>query len=216
MSQIFHPSTNTIAKVSILGGLFILSALVWAMARFNTSPFITQVGVARDQPIPFSHKHHVQGLGMDCRYCHTSVEQSNFAGIPSTSVCMNCHTVIWKNAAVLKPLRESFRTGQPIEWTRVHDLPDYVYFNHSIHIQKGVGCVTCHGQVNEMPLTWRVHNPHMEWCLSCHRQPQKSLRPLEEVFNMNWIPPKNLEALQKTWAKERGVRSLTNCTTCHR
>lgn len=214
MAQIFHPATNTIAKVSILGGLGILAALVWAGAQFHRSPYMTQVGVAREQPIPFSHKHHVQGLGIDCRYCHTSVEESAVAGIPPAATCMNCHSVIWKEAPMLEPLRQSFKTGTPIEWTRVHDLPDFVYFDHSIHVQKGVACATCHGPVNEMPLTWRTETLHMEWCLSCHRNPEPSLRPRDKVFDMTWHPP--VQGKSAGWPKKPVASAITNCSVCHR
>ncbi|HVN81152.1 MAG TPA: cytochrome c3 family protein, partial [Terriglobia bacterium] len=144
MSQIFHPSTNTISRVTIFGSLFIIAGLVWVVAQVNRSPYVTQANVAREQPVQFSHKHHVGDEGIDCRYCHTSVEVSAFAGIPPTKTCMNCHSQIFANSPYLEPVRESWRTGKPIQWTRVHDLPDFVYFNHSIHVNKGVGCATCH------------------------------------------------------------------------
>jgi len=155
MSQIFHPSTNTISRLTIFGGAGFVVVLVLALAAINESPYITDVGVARSQPVPFSHKHHVGDDGIDCRYCHTSVEESSFAGIPPTKTCMNCHTQIWSDSPMLEPVRESFRTGKSIQWTRVHNLPGFVYFDHSIHIHKGVGCSTCHGRVDTMPLTWR-------------------------------------------------------------
>ena len=141
--------------------------------------------------MPFSHEHHVRGLGIDCRYCHTSVEKSSFAGIPPTETCMTCHSQIWTDSPMLEPVRTSLRTNTPIRWNRVHDLPDYVYFNHGIHVQKGVGCVSCHGRVDQMPLTWKAEPMTMEWCLSCHRNPEKHLRPREEVFNMDWVPPED-------------------------
>ena len=131
----------------------------------------------REQPIPFSHAHHVGGLGIDCRYCHTSVETSSFAGIPPTKTCMNCHSQIWSTSPTLEPVRESFRTGVSIQWTRVNDLPDYVYFNHSIHVNKGIGCESCHGRVDRMPLTWQENSLQMDWCLDCHRDPGKHIRP---------------------------------------
>src|SRR5213593_1088505 len=170
MSQIFHRSANTIARVSIFGAVFFVAGLLWLSAEVNRSPWITQAKVAREQPIQFSHERHVAGNGIDCRYCHTSVEDSSFAGIPSTKTCMNCHSQVWADSAVLEPVRKSFRENRSIEWIRVNSLPDYVYFDHSIHVNKGVGCVTCHGQVDEMPLMWRENTLHMEWCLGCHRQ----------------------------------------------
>ena len=216
MSQIFHPSTNTISKVSILGAVFIIAGLTWAVTGINRSPYVTQAGVARDQPVPFSHKHHVAGLGIDCRYCHTTVERTSFAGIPATETCMSCHSQIWSDSPMLEPVRASFRNDQSIQWTRVHDLPDFVYFNHSIHINKGVGCATCHGRVDQMPLMWREHTLHMEWCLECHRQPEKYLRPRDKVFQMDYVPPADQLALGQKLASEYKVQKLTDCYTCHR
>src|SRR3979409_1641090 len=167
--QIFHRSTNTISRATIYGAVFLVAALLWAVLELQRSPYITYAKVARPQPVPFSHQHHVGGLGIDCRYCHTSVENSSFANIPPTKTCMNCHSQIWNNAAMLEPVRESFRSDHSIRWIRVHDLPDYVYFNHSIHVAKGVGCTTCHGQINKMPLTWQENSLQMSWCLDLHR-----------------------------------------------
>ncbi|MGA2459434.1 MAG: cytochrome c3 family protein, partial [Terriglobales bacterium] len=157
------------------------AGVFWVWVQFERSPYITYAGVRKSQPVPFSHKHHVTGLGIDCRYCHTSVEQSSFAGIPPTKTCMNCHAQIWTNAAYLEPVRESFRAGRSLQWTRVNQLPDYVYFNHSIHVNKGVGCNTCHGPVDQMPLMYQYASLQMEFCLECHRAPEKYLRPREQV-----------------------------------
>ena len=229
MSQVFHRSTNTISKVSIFGFVFFVAALGWVVQEINRSAYVTEAFVARTQPVPFSHKHHVGGMGLDCRYCHTAVEDSAPAGIPPTKTCMNCHAQIWTNAPMLEPVRQSFRTDQSIEWIRVHDLPDYVYFNHSIHISKGVGCSTCHGRVDQMPLMWRVNNLQMEWCLSCHRQPENFLRPKDQVFNMAWAGPTHAKpvewngkkfesqaALGARLVQEYKVRKLTYCSACHR
>ena len=169
MAQIFHRSTNTIARVSIFGAIFFVAGLLYLFDQVNRSPWVTEARVAREQPIQFSHERHVAGNGIDCRYCHTSVEDSAFAGIPPTKTCMNCHSQIFSNSPYLEPVRESFRSGKSIAWTRVHDLPDFVYFNHSIHVAKGVGCTTCHGQVDRMPLMWREKSLQMDWCLDCHR-----------------------------------------------
>src|SRR5437016_9808926 len=163
MAQIFHRSTNTISRATIFGAVFIVAFLFWAAAQVQRSPYVTYAGVVRPQPVPFSHQHHVAGLGIDCRYCHTSVEESSFAGIPPTETCMNCHREIWKDSPMLEAVRESYRSGRPLEWIRVHDLPDFVYFDHSIHVAKGVGCASCHGRVDDMPLTWRVATLHMAW-----------------------------------------------------
>jgi hypothetical protein len=177
---------------------------------------MTEVGSARQQPVPFSHKHHVADAGIDCRYCHTSVEQAAFAGIPPTKTCMNCHAQLWTEAPMLEPVRESYRTGKPLEWVRVHKLADFVYFDHSIHVKKGVGCVTCHGRVDQMPLVWRVNTLYMEWCLECHRQPERFVRPREQVFNLEWEPPKDQLALGKKLVAEYKIQKLTNCSVCHR
>ncbi len=177
MSQIFHRSTNTLSRATIFGAVFVVAALGWMAMEIQRSPYITYAGVRKPQPVPFSHQHHVTGLGIDCRYCHTSVETSSFAGIPPTKTCMNCHSQIWTNAQLLEPVRASYKSGESLQWTRVNQLPDFVYFNHSIHINKGVGCNTCHGPVDQMPLMYQQESLQMEWCLSCHRAPQNNLRP---------------------------------------
>jgi len=217
--QIFHRSTNTIAKVSIFGSIFFLAFFAWLFSTLLRSSYATGQYVVKKQPVPFSHEHHVSGLGIDCRYCHTSVEKSAFAGIPPTETCMNCHRQIWTNADLLEPIRASYRDNVPVRWTRIHDLPDFVYFNHSVHVAKGIGCVTCHGQVDRMQLMFQNASLQMEWCVDCHRDPVKNVRPREEVFNLEWQPPADPEqarALQARLAKEYNVRSLTSCSTCHR
>jgi hypothetical protein len=218
MTQIFHPSTNTISRVSIFGALFFVLGLLFVVYMIFRSPYVTGVNVVLDQPVPFSHEHHVRGLGLDCRYCHTSVEKSSFAGIPPTETCMTCHSQIWTDSPMLAPVRTSMRTSTPIRWNRVHDLPDYVFFNHSIHVQKGVGCVSCHGPVDQMPMTWKAKPMTMEWCLSCHREPERHLRPRTEVFNMNWVPPGNQVSEGRKLIKEHEipVQRLSDCYTCHR
>ena len=216
MAQIFHPSTNTISRVSIFGGIGLIIVLALVLAGLNRSAYVSEIGVARAQPVPFSHKHHVADDGIDCRYCHTSVEKSSFAGIPSTKICMNCHTQIWPDSAALAPVRESFRTDQSIEWTRVYNLPGFVYFDHSIHVSKGVGCATCHGRIDQMPLTWRVNTLHMDWCLECHRAPERFVRPREYVFSMDYQAPEDQLALGQRLIKEYNIRPSTSCSTCHR
>lgn len=219
MPQIFHHSTNTLAKLSIFGTIFILAAAMWVMAEINRSSWNTGAYVEREQPVQFSHKHHSADDGIDCRYCHTSVETSSSAGIPPTKTCMNCHTQIWADSPYLEPVRESWRTGKPIEWTRVHDLPDFTYFNHSIHVNKGVGCSTCHGRVDQMPLVYQTASLQMEWCLECHRQPERFIRPKEEVFNMEWQAPANQLEMGRGLVKQYQIRNtaqLTSCSTCHR
>ena len=230
--QIFHRSTNTISRATIFGAIFVIAMLFWAAAEVQRSPYVTYAGVARPQPAPFSHQHHVGGLGIDCRYCHTSVEVSSFAGIPPTRTCMNCHAQIWTGAPMLEPVRESFSSGKSLIWNRVNDLPDFVYFNHSIHINKGVGCNTCHGPVDRMPLMYNYASLQMEWCLDCHRAPEKNLRPRDQVFNMRYEEPSSGKPIMvdgKTYTdqislgrdlvtkyKLRTVADITSCSTCHR
>ncbi len=230
--QIFHRSTNTLSRATIYGAIFVVAALFWAAAEIQRSPYVTYAGIARPQPAPFSHQHHVAGLGIDCRYCHTSVETSNFAGIPPTATCMNCHRQIWTGAPMLEPVRESFKTGKSLVWNRVNDLPDFVYFNHSIHINKGVGCNTCHGPVDRMPLMYNYASLQMEWCLECHRAPEKNLRPRDQVFNMRYEQPsaenpvefdgqKYLDQISLGTALKnkyhlRSTQDITSCSTCHR
>jgi hypothetical protein len=222
MPQIFHHSTNFLARLSIFGAVFILVAAAWVLAEINRSSWNTGQWTERQQPVQFSHKHHSGDDGIDCRYCHTSVETSSSAGMPSTQTCMNCHSQIWADSPYLEPVRESWRTGQPIEWTRVHDLPDYAYFNHSIHVNKGVGCSSCHGKVDEMPLMYQASSLQMEWCLACHRSPERFLRPKDQIFNMQW-PRENTTDEQLAAGRDlvkknqiRTVESLTSCSTCHR
>jgi hypothetical protein len=216
MPQIFHPSSNTFSKVSIFGALFLVGGGLYALAVLNRSAYVTQAGVAREQPVPFSHKHHAGELGIDCRYCHTSVETSWNAGFPPTQTCMNCHSQIWALSPVLEPVRSSWRSGESITWTKVYDLPDFVYFNHSIHVAKGVGCATCHGPIDGMNLTWQAPSLHMEWCLDCHRDPARYVRPPSEVFNMSWQPPGDQRQLGEELVAAHDIHSRTDCTTCHR
>jgi len=214
--QIFHHSTNTLAKVSIFGALFAAGLGMWLLLEVNRTPYVTNAGVARIQPVQFSHQHHVGGLGLDCRYCHTSVEKAAVAGIPPTKTCMNCHSQIWSTSPELEPVRESFRTGKSLEWIRVHDLPEFAYFNHSAHVNKGVGCSTCHGRVDRMPLVWQEKSLQMEWCLECHRAPEKFVRPQSEVFNAAWEPPADQIEQGRKLVQEYGLKPRTSCSTCHR
>jgi len=243
MSQIFHRSTNTLSRATIFGAVFIIAALGWVAYAVQGSSFVTYAGVRKPQPVPFSHQHHVTGLGIDCRYCHTSVETSSFAGIPPTKTCMNCHAQIWTNAQLLEPVRASYRSGESLQWTRVNQLPDFVFFNHSIHVTKGVGCNTCHGPVDLMPLMYQQESLQMEWCLGCHRDPGKNLRPRDQVFNMRYQPPSSGNPVSmdgqtftdqdalgaylikkyqvrvgriKTEDGQVSVSDITSCNTCHR
>ena len=219
MPQIFHRSTNTLSRLTIFGGLFVIGALAYGLALINRSAYVTNAGIAREQPILFSHKHHAGELGIDCRYCHSFVERSAYAGIPPTNTCMNCHAQIWLDSPTLEPVRSSFKTDKSIEWIKVHDLPDFVYFNHSIHVAQGIGCVSCHGRIDKMNLTWQENSLQMEWCLGCHRQPEQYLRPRDQIFNMDWQAPNGDQlGLGTKLLAEYKIRKeqITNCSVCHR
>ena len=219
MAQIFHRSFNFISRLSLSAVVFLALLALTGVLVVARSPYLTNQFVTRVQPVQFSHKHHVGDDGIDCRYCHTSVETSAYAGIPPTKTCMNCHSVLFNSVGYLEPVRESYRTEQSIEWVKVHRLADYVYFNYSIHINKGIGCSSCHGAVNEMPLIFQASPLTMQWCLDCHRNPQVNLRPKEEIFNMSWKAPANQEEIGKKLAADYKLRStseLTSCSTCHR
>jgi hypothetical protein len=219
MAQIFDRSANFLARVSLLGTAILAGLGLTGVLVVARSPYITNQRVTRSQPIQFSHKHHVGDDGIDCRYCHTGVENSAYAGIPPTKTCMNCHSVLFNNVGYLEPVRESYRTEQSIQWVKVHRLADYVYFNHSIHINKGIGCSSCHGSVNEMALVYQASPLNMEWCLECHRNPEQNLRPKDQIFNMSWKAPADQEEVGKKLATEYNLRSkleLTSCSTCHR
>ncbi len=215
MPQVFHRSFNTIARVSLLGLAATVAAAGWFLYELVRSPYVTGEEVTRLQPVPFSHQHHVGVLGFDCRYCHSTVEESPYAGMPSTKTCMNCHSQIWVGSEMLAPVRESYRTGQPLEWHKVHRLPHFVYFDHSIHVNKGIGCATCHGRVDQMRLMRQAAPLTMEWCLECHRHPERFVRPKDEVFDMAWKAEDQRE-LGETLVAEYGLRRLTSCSTCHR
>lgn len=228
MAQLFHPSSNSIFRAIIAGAALAVPGVIGAGYAVNMG-YGYQVYKPIEQPVQFSHKHHVLDDGLDCRYCHTSVEKSSFAGLPDTHTCMTCHSQIWSDSPELAPVRASLVSGQPINWNRVHDLPDFVYFNHSMHVNKGVGCESCHGRVDQMPLEMKVHTFSMQWCLDCHRHPEKFIRPKEAVFTMGWKPedagknpatnaPWTQADLGKKLVKDYKImhqRQLTDCYTCH-
>lgn len=219
MSQIFRPSANPWSKASLLALVFTILGLGWAVMVFQRSDFVTSANQFKAQPVQFSHQHHVGGIGIDCRYCHTSVEVAASAGIPPTKTCINCHSQIWSDSPYLEPVRASFREERPMEWVRVHDLPDFVYFNHSIHVAKGVGCETCHGRVDQMPLMLQKASLQMEWCLECHRNPEQYVRPRAEVFTMGYQPTGSQAELGARLVQQYDIgnpRLLTNCSICHR
>jgi hypothetical protein len=219
MPQLFHRSTNTLARLSIVIGLLLAGGSLWVVLELSRSPYVTQAFVAREQPVQFSHKHHVGDDGIDCRYCHATVETTATAGMPTTKTCMNCHSQLFSNSPYLEIVRESWRTGQPIKWTRVHDLPDFSYFNHSIHVNKGVGCSSCHGRVDLMPLMWNTSSLQMEWCIACHRNPEAVLRDQKDITNMEWQAPADQAEKGKALAAKYNIQPttvLTSCSTCHR
>lgn len=221
MAQIFGKSSNSFARASLVGGFlgfFVFWGLVYLI---YWSPYTTNQYVPREQEVPFSHQHHVGGLGLDCRYCHTTVEKSSFAGIPPTHTCMTCHSRVWTDAPILAPDRESLATQQPLRWQRVNDLPDFVFFNHSIHVEKGIGCSTCHGAVDQMPLTWKAHSLYMRWCLDCHEAPEKQLRPKDQIYRMDWQPPpdqaqRGQQLLEEYHISKERLHQLRDCSMCHR
>ena len=219
MAQLFHRSANNVAKASIAMAVILAGVAGFVYMNIARSSYLTGRYLEKQQPVQFSHKHHVGDDGIDCRYCHTAVETSSSAGMPPTQTCMNCHSQIWSDSPYLEPVRASFRENKPIEWTKVHDLPEYVYFNHSIHVSKGVGCSSCHGDIANMPAVYQENTLQMEWCVACHREPEKNLRPKAEIFNTKW-DINNLsddERLQlKVDYKIRGKQLMTSCSMCHR
>jgi len=216
MAQIFDRSSNALARASlVLTGLIVIAVGV-TLDQLQRSPWVTRQGQRPEQPVPFSHKHHVQGLGLQCQYCHTTVEKSSYAGIPPTKTCINCHAQIWTNAQLLQPVRDSWATNQSVVWTKVHDLPDFAYFSHEIHVNKGLGCSTCHGRVDQMPLMYAQNTLQMEWCLNCHRNPAKNLRPTTEIYNMAWEAPAEDRPVWCSVADERSglpTAQSVNCVT---
>lgn len=217
MAQVFHRSINWVAKFSIIAVLGLVGGLLSILLNINRLDYVSGVGVSPDQPVPFSHKHHVTGMGIDCRYCHTSVETSAFAGIPPVETCMTCHSMVWTEAALLEPVRAAYRDDMPLQWTRVHDLPDFVYFRHNVHVNKGIGCTTCHGAVDQMPLMMKAETLNMEWCLTCHRNPAQFIRPRDRVFDVSWTPPADQLVQGQQLVEEYKVRvsQLTDCSVCH-
>lgn len=216
MSQIFRPSSNSLSRISIVTVALLAGGAGYALMGINRAPYVTRAKIPFEQPVPFSHKHHVAGLGIDCRYCHSTVERTAFAGMPPTETCMSCHSMIWTNAPMLEPVRQSWATGKSLEWTRVHDLPGFVYFNHSIHINKGIGCTECHGKVDQMPLMYQENTLYMEWCLECHRNPELRVRPKDKVFDMQYQHPENQAEMGAKLVADYKILKLTDCYTCHR
>lgn len=222
MSDIFPKWTNRLALNVIVGALFVGTGVTAGVTYYFT-PKYTRVGYQPIQPVAFPHSVHVDQLGLDCRYCHNGVEKSWFSNIPATSTCMNCHSQVLKDDARLAPVRESAATGRPIPWVQIHKMPDYVFFNHSVHVNRGISCVECHGQINKMETVYEAKSLSMHFCLDCHRDPAMHLRKLEYITDLNWKPTQdaqNLESVQRQLgtqlAKDWGTQSLQNCSTCHR
>jgi hypothetical protein len=217
MPQIFSYGTNSYTRIGIIVGVTALLGVAGAVFELGAdSSYATNQGVAKVQPVQFSHSHHTGSMGIDCRYCHTGVENSWFANIPPTKTCMNCHSQIWTNSPELDMVRASYRTDQSIPWVKIHDLPDFVYFNHSIHVKKGMGCETCHGRVDLMPLVYQKNSLEMRWCLECHRNPEKYVRPRSEIYTMGYQYPSNQHEVGLQLVKEYNIQRLETCNTCHR
>jgi hypothetical protein len=215
LAQIFPEWTNKLPLVAGIAGP-VLTVLLVGGVWYYGSPKYLEVGYRPHQPVPYSHELHVGELGLDCRYCHASVETSPVANVPPTRVCMNCHTILARDSEKLAPVRTSYETGMPVQWVRVHHLPDYAYFHHAAHVRAGVGCVSCHGRIDQMEEVMQVEPLSMGWCLDCHRNPAPSLRPTEEVTNMSWTPPENQLELAASWIAEREIDPPVECSGCHR
>jgi hypothetical protein len=214
---IFSPRANLFMSAALIAGAYLTGMSLLAVWVVPVMGYNTQERYAPEQPVPFSHKHHVSGLGLDCRYCHTMVEKSSDAGMPSTAICMTCHSQIWTNAAILAPDRQSLAENTPLRWARVYTLPDYVFFDHSIHIAKGVGCTECHGPIGDMELTWKATTLYMSWCLSCHRDPAPHLRPKDQVFNPHWHRTASTPSGEVLMAQYHiNPDRLSDCGICHR
>ena len=215
MSKIFPKSANAL-PLQILIFLGILGGIAAAGINYYATPKYSRVGYAPVQPVPFEHSLHAGQLGIDCRYCHAGVEKSGTSSLPAAQTCMNCHLTVKKDSEVLAPIRDSLRTGRPMRWIRVHKLPDYVYFTHRAHVTAGVGCVSCHGRIDEMERVTKMKPLSMSWCLECHRNPGPNRRPVSEVTNMRWTPPRDAGTLAALLDGERHVNPPTDCSGCHR
>ena len=217
--QLFAPGADAILRLVILSIVAVLIAASFGLYLWSHGDLLGDVGIAPAQPVPFSHKHHSGELGLDCRNCHEQVEQQATAGLPQTHICMTCHSQIWTGAVMLAPVRDSYNNNVPLHWTRVNHLPEYVYFNHSIHIAKGVGCSSCHGQVDRMQLTYPAQSFRMEFCLNCHRAPANFLRTPDQIWNMEWVAPDDQAAKGAALAAQyhvAGPQRLSDCSICHR
>ncbi|NTW97752.1 MAG: cytochrome c3 family protein [Oscillochloris sp.] len=218
-AQIFSRNANALVRVVLIMIVLLFTGIIAALIGLYVSPWYTDQNVAKMQPVSFSHKHHTTDLKIDCRYCHTTVERAATAGFPATETCMSCHSQVWTTSPLLQPVRDSFQSDQPIVWNRIYDLPAFVYFNHSIHVAKGIGCTSCHGQIGAMQLTSKAQPLYMGWCLGCHRDPAQNIRPADQVFSVDY----NVQSLSLTERQQLVIDykiptdgRLTNCYTCHR
>lgn len=218
MAQVFGKSADTwLRTIALVVAVIACATLVGGWMALH-SPWVTEVGQVPPQPVPFSHRHHAGELQIDCRYCHYTVETEDVAGWPTSELCMTCHSQLWTEADMLEPLRTSFTTGAPLRWSRIVDLPEFVYFDHGVHVSNGVGCASCHGRVDTMAMTYQAKALTMSFCLDCHRDPAPHLRPRDAVTDMAWMPPENQDVIGRTFMKARGIHPdrLTDCYTCHR
>jgi len=214
-AQVFRPRSNALVVVFGAFMVVVVAGTATAVILYANSAFVTGVGETLQQPVPFSHQHHVAELGIDCRYCHADVDRSAVAGLPPTSTCMSCHSQLWTNAQMLEPVRKSLERDEPLRWNRVHDLADYVYFNHAAHVNNGVGCESCHGRVDRMPLARQVQPLTMSWCLDCHRNPGPNLRPEQAITAMGFdAAAVDSHALLERYGIQ--VDRLSDCSVCHR
>jgi len=216
MDHFLFPKWTNLVRPSL--AILLVAAPLYALSLvyYAGSPKTTDTGYQPRQPVPYSHALHAGELGIDCRYCHNTVEQAAQASIPPTQTCMNCHKQIRPESDKLLPIRESYATGMPVEWVRIHDLPDYVFFNHSAHVTRGIGCDSCHGRVDKMEEVYQVHTLSMAWCLDCHRNPEKHLRPLETVTQLDWQPTDDRITLGQELRRKNNINPSTDCSTCHR
>lgn len=217
MGALFSPRSNTLIRGAILCLAVLGAGVPLLLMWWVRTPQVTGQGHAVEQPIPlFSHQIHVTGLQIDCRYCHSAAERSATAGMPSSATCLPCHNWAWRQSAIFDPVQRSITAGRPIPWQRVNQLPDFVFFNHAIHVNKGVGCESCHGRVDQMAVVRQAQPLTMSWCLDCHQEPEKHLRPIEQMTTMGWHPDVPQQQLGRQLKQQYGVRELTNCTACHR
>lgn len=214
MAAIFKRGANAIARALLVAIVCTPFVIILLLILYARSPLSTELLLPIRQPIEFDHRHHAGDDGIDCIYCHDTAFRSSFAGIPDTATCAGCHAQIWNQSPMLAPVREAFFNGRPLLWHKVNRLPDYVYFDHSIHVNKGVGCITCHGRVDLMPVVMRAQMLTMSWCVDCHRDPTSHIRPISEVTSMTWLPES--DDVGRTYAREYKVQPRINCTTCHR